>query len=212
MPRRSSTISPGFWRWHRRHVRRATCWLVGIGGFTIVTAALFIFQNADICGALSAVGGSLFLLSLPSYIYRLKCKLRVVPYFENPVDGPCTYLMGESLLNNSLALDIYLLECRMLPISSFNSGDDFLGETLVWHDPHVALPVVNQLLSAIQSNHLAINDAVAVENDLKLLAEKLRIAEQSKIKFCLLLQDNGGTNHQEHVMRKGAFFERRHRE
>ena len=207
MPSPRKTISPGFWRWHQRHVRRATYWRLGFGGFASTAAVLFVLHNIDVCGALAAIAGALFLLSLPGYIHTLIGKLRAVPYFEQPVSGPSTYLMGEALLRNSVALDAYLSAHGVTPISAFNSGDDFRGEALTWHDPQGALPVVERLLSAVHRNELTLDDAGAVETDLHLLAEKLRAAAQVQIRFCLLLQDYGGTNHQEHVMRKGTFFE-----
>jgi len=211
MPRRKYSISPGFWRWHQRHVRRATCWRVGFGGLAATATVLYVFHDIGFCGVPAAVAGALFLLSLPAYIHTLVGRLRVVPYFEEPVSGPSTYLMGEALLRNSIAIDAYLTAHGLTPISAFNSGDDFRGEALSWHDPQCALPVVEQLASAVHSKDLAVDDAVTVESDLRLLTEKLRAAVQGQVRFCLLLQDYGGTNHQEHVMRKGTFFEVRHR-
>ncbi len=175
------------------------------------TAAMFAFRGTPGCQVIAAITGPLFLLYLPGSIHTLIGKLRVVPYFDQPVSGPSTYLMGEALLRNSFALDSYLVAHDSIPVSGFNSGDDFRREPLTWHDPEKALVVAESLLTALHSKDLTLDDAAAVIDDLHLLIAKLRNAVKHKIRFCLLLQDYSGTNGMEHATRTGTFFEVRHR-
>jgi hypothetical protein len=156
---------------------------------------------------LGAVAGAVFVIQLPGYFRTLFGRLRAVPYFAQPVSGPDTYSSGEALLLNSRAIDSYLTAHGLTPFSSFSSGDDFRGELLFWHDPQEALNVAERLLAAIGDGDLSLENAPGVTHDLELLIAKLQNAAQSKVGFCLLLRDNRGTNHREHAMRVGTFFD-----
>ena len=203
-------IAPGFYRWRRRRLLRATVWL---GAYVFVVFGLawayVWFPTPKWIGILAAFGGAILVPWVLNYLDVLRAKLRIAPYFEKTTDvgGPCTYRMGRALLQNSARLDAFLESVGQKPLGSFSSGDDFLREPLTWHSVAEALPSVDCLLSAVREGRLDVTEHAKLLSDLSLLSSKLRFALEANVRFCLLLGDDSGTSAQEHAMRVGTFFD-----
>ena len=128
---------------------------------------------------------------------------QVLPYFEQPLDGTDTFLAGYDLLRHSRALDETAERLSLRPLSTFESGDDLLGEELRWFSARDALPTVEGLLAALSENNAFPPE---VTSDLARLRHALQRACARDVRFCLLLRQQDWASGHEMDARRGSFF------
>lgn len=157
------------------------------------------------CPQVTSVAVAVFLLvGLTAFLALMDClRARVLPYFEQPVGGPSTFMEGRSLLWHSRWLDVIAAKHGVRPLSEFASGDDLIpGEQLHWFCCNEAMATVECLLTQAETECLPL----PLIFDLVHLREALRLAAAKEIRFCLLLREGSATSGWEISQRKGSFF------
>ena len=189
---------------HARHIREALRFGVfwfGLHG-AILAAGFYLFLRSEVFVYAVAVTIGIIFVSALSAIFRLLDLARphLMTYFsgEVPGSGLCG---GRRLLRHSKALDELAASAGLRTIGSFVSDDDlFDGAGPTWHSAAEALATFSGLIEKFPA-HPAVVDA---RRDLEEIRDRLRIASERGLGFCLLVRDVHVTNAMEWGLRKGT--------
>lgn len=132
--------------------------------------------------------------------------VRIIPYFERRVGEIDTFLAGESLARQFLALEKLAAKSGCRPLSDFGFNDDLAGESLVWHPAEAGLETVRTLREEVTHDPGSVPDAAAVDADLERWQYALARARDTQIPFCVLLRVGNATCAQEWEVRRGTAF------
>jgi hypothetical protein len=124
---------------------------------------------------------------------------RMVPYFEKQLGQSAPFAGGSELARNAEKLDALAAAAGAAPLSSFGFEDDFLGETVKWHEPALALATIRTI-----SQQVAASEG-ELKRDLELLGDALGVAASKRTRFALLLTTTYAPSDAERQKRQGFF-------
>lgn len=116
-------------------------------------------------------------------------KPRIVPYFFRELDtyGGQTmvaFRRGRALYGEIVALDDLARRLGVTPLSAFGFEYDHYDQTVRWHPASEGLRTVEALQAAVGAERLG----AAVGEDLQALAHVLRVANDRRVDFSLVLR------------------------
>ena len=110
--------------------------------------------------------------------------VRIIPLYQQPVEGAETYLRGHALAAHFERLE--RLAEGFAPLSDFGFADPLHGEVIRWHSPQDLLASVTRLKHKV--------DDPPLRNDLAALERGLELAAEAGTKIALIVEFGDVTN------------------
>jgi hypothetical protein len=195
---------------HARYVRKA--WLIDVAAL-LFGAALVAFcvyeafwgsrQGGWITWVFVSSAFFLFLLKILPADIRDSYRVRVVPYFKEPVPGPETFPHGQALARYALWLDQAAAQLAVTPLSHFGYSGANSTDADGWYNAADGLATITALLQFLGETPSPADDMAQLIAELQKIASRLSEASKINAGFCLLLRHGSPASGWELRNRKG---------